>query len=74
MKTLNEIISNNETQTRRNAIAFAAANNYKVSAMYQEAKEKNFSLMSAIHANGKEGNYDLAIQLRVVAETLQTWS
>ena len=73
MTTLSQILTNNKFQTRRNAIAFATENNYKVSAMYQEAKNRNFELMSSIHANGKEGNYDLAIQLSIVTETLETW-
>lgn len=74
MKTLNNILTNDKTQTRRNAIQFAQENNYKVTEMYSEAKEARMKLMAAIHANGKEGNYSLATQYGVIVETLETWA
>lgn len=74
MTTLNEIITDNEKQTRRNAIAFAQANNYKVSEMYAESKDEWFKLMTEIHQNGKKGNYSLAKQYLTVVETLETWN
>lgn len=60
-------------EARRMAIAFAQSNNYKVSAKHSEVKDAWIAEMTAIHANGKEGDYTNAILLWEVAETLATW-
>ena len=73
MTTLENIITSNETQTRRNAIAYAMENNYKVNEMHSKSHNTWFKLMSEIHANNKEGDYELAMQYKIVAETLETW-
>lgn len=64
----------NSQEARRLAIAFAQANNYNVTAKYAEVYNAWFSLMSEIHANGKEGNYEAAMLLNEVKQTLSTWN
>lgn len=73
MKTLKDILANDKTQTRRNAIQFARENNYKVRDMFELAASSFLNLMAEIHSNGKEGDYDTATQCLVVKETLSTW-
>lgn len=74
MENLESIITENLTQTRRNAIAYARENNYKVDEMYSKARKSFFDLMDSIHANNKDGNYELARQYSLVYETLETWA
>lgn len=64
----------NNQEARNLAISFAKSNNYNVAEKYNEVNAAWFSLMTEIHANGKEGNYVAASRLAEVKETLKTWN
>jgi hypothetical protein len=72
--TTQQILNSNANEVRVMAINFARTNNYNVADKYNELNNAWFALMSEIHANGKEGNYDGAMLLQTATQTLQAWA
>jgi hypothetical protein len=74
MTTSQILNSTNRQEVRTLAFSFAKSVNFKVSSVYNELQNEWMNMMSEIHANGKEGNYDGAILLGEAIETLKTWA
>ena len=68
---MKDLTRTTEQETRRATIQYAQENNYNVKAVYDHYKTLWFDLMSEIHENGKEGNYDLERSYRWITETIE---
>ncbi len=72
-RELTNLFGSTENETIALTFEYAQVNNYKVNTMYNLAHTAYMVLMSEIHNNGKNGDYETAIKYSIITETLKTW-